>query len=56
MSALLQGIVHVTKYQRFKPGILGPVTGFEHKTFGSGVGKCNICRRTVVRGEGRWWE
>jgi hypothetical protein len=49
-------VVHVTKYGRFRPGVLGPVTGVQHHAAGGpGAGTCRVCKRTVVRGAGRWW-
>lgn len=58
MRAFAAGLVitHVTKYGRFRPGVLGPVTGVQHVAVGVGAGMCRVCRRTVVRGAGRWWE
>jgi len=49
-------VVHVWKYGRFQPGILGPVTGVAHRAKGVGTGRCSVCRRIVIRGAGRWWE
>jgi hypothetical protein len=47
---------HVTKYGRFKPGILGPVTGVQHNAIGVGTTRCSVCGRLVIRGKGRWWK
>lgn len=49
-------IVHVTKYGKFRPGIMGPITGFQHRAQGRGSGICRVCKRVVIRGSGRWWE
>lgn len=27
-----------------------------HHTFGDGVSDCRVCGKTVIRGQGRWWE
>lgn len=29
---------------------------YGHIWRGQGAGRCDVCGRTVVRGQGRWWE